>query len=280
MPGLIKKYRIWLILLLLCAVQFIFSSCEELIDIDIEDIEQKIVIDGAITDASGASRVLLSLTENVFRGGGNIKLSNAKVIVEDGAGNSETLRESESGKYTFSSIRGEYGKTYTLKVEYKGKQYMGVSTLNSPMEIDSIRFVQKYTYVIWGYEYSSYFPKIHLKNRKGVDEYCLIKINDASNKFNRTTIVYRDKYAQDSPIVLEIDDSGYQKNETINIELLTIDKAAYEYFFQLNDLSEEDGIEIPDIFQMNTYNPKSNLSNGALGYFYAYSYKKYTAVVK
>ena len=264
----------------MCAAQLLFSSCEEVIDIDVEDIDQKIVIDGAITDANDGSRVVVSLTENVFSGSSNTKLSGANIIVEDDIGNSETLRETERGKYSFTAMRGEFGKTYKLKVDHNGNEYTGISTLNEPMKIDSIRFVQKYTYVIWGIEYSSYFPKVYLKNREGVDEYCIIKINDSSNKINRTTIVYQDKYAGDNQIVLEINNTGYQKDETINIELLTIDKAAYEYFFQLNDLSEDSGIDVPDMLRINTYNPKTNLSNGALGYFYAYSYKKYSVVVQ
>ena len=67
---------------------------------------------------------------------------------------------------------------------------------------------------------------------------------------------------------------------TLPVRILTLDKAAYEYFFLLNELSNNNGLDIPDILNVNTYNPKSNLSNGALGYFYAYSYKKYTAVAR
>ena len=174
-------------------------------------------------------------------------------------------------------MNAQQGRTYNIKVVYGGKEYTGVSTLSSPMQIDSIKFVQTDSYSIWFWAFSSYTTRLYLKNRPGIDEYCVIKISDGDNS---STIVYQDKFAHDEPIVLEETNTTFQYNETVTVELLTIDKNAYEYFFRLNELSDEDGLDIPEILNINTYNPKSNLSNGALGYFYAYSYKKYTATVK
>ncbi len=278
----IKKYfRIVLTAsIILLVVLFVLTACEDVIDVDVDDFEQRIVIDGSISDNAAGSRILISYTENAFKVSGSAKIYDANVIVTDDAGNSEVLNEAEPGKYLFTSMYGEPGRKYSIKVECNGKEYNGISTLNQPMEIDSIRFAAETSFTIWNIPFSYYKTKIYLENKKGIDEYCIIKINDSSNKINKTTIVYQDKYAGDNPILLIDDNAQLKKNETINIELLTLDKSSYEYFFQLNELSEETGLDIPDILNVNTYNPNSNLSNGALGYFYAYSYKKYTAVVR
>lgn len=278
----IKKYfRIVLsATIILFVFQFVLAACEDVIDVDVDNFEQRIVIDGAISDNTAGSRILISFTENAFRVSGSTKIYDANVTVTNDAGNSEILNEAEPGKYLFTSMYGEPGRKYSIKVECNGKEYNGVSTLNRPMEIDSIRFAAETSFTIWNIPFSYYKTKIYLENKKGIDEYCIIKINDSSNKINKATIVYQDKYAGDNPILLIDDNAQLEKNETINIELLTLDKSSYEYFFQLNELSEETGLDIPDILNVNTYNPNSNLSNGALGYFYAYSYKKYTAVVR
>ena len=263
-----KYFRCVSIGLLFLAALIVLNGCEEPIDVDISDIEPTIVIDGAITDNPGGSRVLLNLTANI---------SGATVIVDDNDGNSESLIEAAPGKYVFTSLHGQPGKTYNIKVEYNGKKYTGSSTLNQSMQIDSIRFEQVYSYSLWFFPVASYRTILYLKNKPGIDEYCMIKISDG---INTSRIVYQDKYADDKPTVLQDNYNLFDKNETVTVELLTIDKAAYEYFFRLNEMSDESGLDIPDILNTNTYNPKSNLSNGALGYFYAYSYKKYTVTVK
>lgn len=279
MNNLFRKYfhRASIVLFILLAAFALLTACEEVIDIDTDFIDQKIVIDGAVSDKPDGSRVLISLTTNAFKSGGEQNVSGAIVIVSDDAGNSESLIESSSGKYSFSSMHAQQGRTYNIKVEYGGMEYTGISTLNSPMQIDSIRFDQTYSTSIWFWQFPSYKTKLYLKNRPGIDEYCIIKI---SNGNNSATIVYQDKFAHDEPIVLEETNTTFQYNDRVTVELLTIDKNAYEYFFRLNELSDENGLDIPEILNINTYNPKSNLSNGALGYFYAYSYKKYTATVK
>ena len=124
-----------IVLLTLLAALVVLTACEEVIDIDTDYIEQKIVIDGAITDSPVGSRVLISRTVNAFKSGGEQKVSGATVIVSDDTGNSESLIESSSGKYSFSSMRAQQGRTYNLKVLYDGKEYTGVSTLNPPMLI-------------------------------------------------------------------------------------------------------------------------------------------------
>ena len=68
----------------------------------------------------------------------------------------------------------------------------------------------------------------------------------------------------------------FEKNDTMKVELLSIDKAAYDYFSTLADvlLSEDTG----PVFSSIPDNPLTNISNGALGYFAAYSVRTQTVV--
>ena len=68
----------------------------------------------------------------------------------------------------------------------------------------------------------------------------------------------------------------FEKNNTMKVELLSIDKATHDYFYTLSDvlISDNSGpffISIPD-------NPLTNFTNGALGYFAAYSVRSRTIV--
>ena len=233
MKKLFKKYfnGTSVILSMLFSVMAVLTACEEVIDIDTDNIDQKIVIDGAITDKSDGSRVLISLSTNAFKSGGEQKVSGATVIVSDDTGDSESLIESSSGKYTFNSMHAQQGRTYNIKVNYDGKEYAGVSTFSPPMQIDSIKFIQtsSYSSSTWFWTFISYTTTLYLKNRPGIDEYCIIKIGDGNNS---STIVYQDKFAHDKPIVLEETNTTFQYNAIVTVELLTIDKNAYEYLKQ------------------------------------------------
>ncbi len=259
---------------------FSFLSCEEVINIDVENPEQKIVIDAAITDTPNESRVLLSKTENVFMPGGSTNVLKAEVFLSDDIGNSEQLVESQQGKFISSSIQKVWGRTYTLKVRHDGIEYSGTSKLNEPMKIDSIKFEKTSSYLIWGIPYFYYMMKIYITNKQGVYEYCIIKIKDSQNKKVRSTILYQDKYSDGKQTIIENNKTKFQIGEKVEVEITTLDKSAYEYFYQLNELSDEAGLDLPEIINSKTYNPKSNLSNGALGCFYAYSLEKYKVTVK
>jgi hypothetical protein len=267
---------------LLATAIILFNACEEVIDVDVDDYEQNIVIDGAITDIPGQNYVKIYYPDNAFKSGSITNISGAKVTVSDDAGNSEILEETQPGYYIISSLVGVYGRKYTLRVEYKGKAYTGSSVLMMPMSFDSIQFEKSSSYY-WGIPVDYYKIRFLITNKKGIDEYWLIKVTGNSGNYSSdyvATEVYSDKYSDGKQDVLNNFSEEFSTNTKIKVELLSIDKSAYEYYYQLNELAGEGDITVSDILNMNTFNPNSNLSNGALGYFGAYSYKSYTVTVQ
>jgi hypothetical protein len=69
-------------------------------------------------------------------------------------------------------------------------------------------------------------------------------------------------------------DNGIANGDSLTVYLLSIDKEVYSY------LSTLERIATP-VFQVLTpYNPTSNISNNALGYFLAYSTDSIKAIVR
>ncbi len=58
-----------------------------------------------------------------------------------------------------------------------------------------------------------------------------------------------------------------QTGDAITVELLSIDKATYDYFNTLRDVLSSDQAAT----SLAPANPNTNLSNGLLGYFSAYT---------
>ncbi len=64
--------------------------------------------------------------------------------------------------------------------------------------------------------------------------------------------------------------------DTITVSLLSIDQATYNYFNQLNDILISDRAPTA----LSPANPTSNISNGSLGYFAAYTVDTRSIVLK
>ena len=48
----------------------VFSSCQKVIDVDIENVPKKYVVEGIVTDQQDSSRVLISTTKDMSESGG------------------------------------------------------------------------------------------------------------------------------------------------------------------------------------------------------------------
>ena len=68
----------------------------------------------------------------------------------------------------------------------------------------------------------------------------------------------------------------FEKNDTMKVELLSIDKAVYDYFSTLNAVLLS--VNTGPLFSSIPDNPLTNFTGGALGYFGAYSVRSRTVV--
>ena len=249
---------------------FLLLSCQEVIELDLADVESQIVIEGTISDTYTASRVKLSFAESAFVKSRPRATNGAVVTLSDDRGNSEILRETQAGIFVPTRITGVPHRTYTLQVQFDGREYTGLSTMPAPMSFDSIRCIALYG--------SPQFPnplalEYYLTNRPGVEEYCLIKAYQPNDN-NVFWTIYSDKYSDGKQVALK-GPAFFSTNPTIVVDLIAIDKVTYEYFHALRQITGGDGVEVPDLLSINEYNPKSNLTNNALGYFSAQAQRTY-----
>ena len=71
----------------------------------------------------------------------------------------------------------------------------------------------------------------------------------------------------------------FYQNDYVNIELITFDEAAYEFYRTLDKIhnrENEDDEFAASLLPVTSFNPTTNLDNGALGFFSAHTIRKYT----
>ena len=132
-----KKYILFLVLITL------FSSCEKVVDIDLNNAEPKLVIDAIIKWQKGTSgenqTIKLSLT-NDFYTNDILPASGAVVKVINSGGTEFDFLETvpNSGEYICTNFVPVIDETYTLAIQYDSQIYRASSKLFATPEIINI----------------------------------------------------------------------------------------------------------------------------------------------
>jgi hypothetical protein len=269
----LKKHKSIYITLLL----IIFLACEDVIKIDLKNVEPRIVIEGVVTDQPRPYTVKISKTGDYFEPSTFPTVSDAIVIITDNAGHSETLQETEPGIYQTDSLQSMPGRTYTLTVDIEGDDYTATSTMPDPIEIDSLSYV--YETGGFGPEEEGYKLHCHFMDRAGIDDNCRFKIFK-NGEMIKGYFLYNDKYTDGNPIDFSnFEDEVFELDDTLRVELFTIDEATYDYYSTLKDVVAAGGGE-GGMMGGTPTNPNTNLSNGALGYFGVFTIRTDTIVIQ
>ncbi len=256
------------------------SSCEKVIDIDLKNSEPQIVINGTITDQPGPYTVIISKTGDYYKPSTFPAVAGAEVTISDDAGNSEILSEVAEGFYQTSTIQGLPGRTYSLKVITEGKEYTATSTMPEAIMIDSLTYEYQPGGSFGPDATEGYILHIHFTDPAGIENYCRFKVYK-NGQLAKGYYLYDDKYTNGNSYDYNDfeDDAILQLNDTAIVELLTLDKSTYDYYSTLSNVLTE-GDTGPPMMMTTPANPNSNLSNGALGYFGAFTVRRDSIIIQ
>ena len=118
-----------------------FTSCEDVVDIDLNTSEPRLVVEANINlleDGTSNSKVKLTLTAPFFDN--QIPLvDDASVVITADNGMVYSFNYTENGIYE-SSLVPVSGMNYTLEIVYKGETYSATEQLNA---VSSLEFVEQ-----------------------------------------------------------------------------------------------------------------------------------------
>ena len=262
-------------IVLLLVTIIVFSGCQKVINVDLNEAAPRIVIEGLINDRPGPYTVTISKSGSYFNQPVLESVTGAKVIITDSNDATDSLKEVSSGVYITSKIRGIPGKTYTLKVISEDQEYDGSSTILNHVNIDSLTLVRDLNqrFDFGGNPQKDSHYDIHCFFRDPIEKNfyrILVYKNDSIN--TESYRLYDDQYTNGEETELRV--SNAQPGNTYRVELLSLDQQTYGYYRTLEDL-----LHTNPIFGSTPANPNNNLSNGALGYFGACAVSSKTMVV-
>lgn len=135
-----------------------FSSCEDVIQIKLDEGNKLLVIDAFINDMRSPQKVRLTLTDSYFSGVNPPTVTGANVVLKDlSNGNIFNFIDIGNGDYNFNlsstDTIGFVNHAYQLLVTYNGSIYTSTSTEHRSTTVDSIGIVyqKQTTFVKEGY---------------------------------------------------------------------------------------------------------------------------------
>lgn len=257
------KPLLWLVL-----ATSILTSCEQVIDVDLNDASPRYVIEGTITNGNNLPQVRVTQTKNFDESNSFGGITDAEVVLSDNRGHTEILAHADSGHYLGNEIAGIPGRTYTLTVTIDEETFTASSTMPFPVAfehlmIDSLSFFGE-TFLV---------PTPLYEDPEAVKNYYrhILFIND--RKIN-AVFVSSDEGYNGSFIDRGLYYEGLEdlaKGDTVTVEMQSISEASYNYFDTLTQTINRSAA--------SPANPTSNLSGGALGYFSAHTIQRRTIIL-
>ncbi|MBY0244714.1 MAG: DUF4249 domain-containing protein [Sphingobacteriaceae bacterium] len=261
-------------LLALTGTLLLLSACERVIDIKLNDVNKKFVVEGFLSTEANSCNIKISKTVNFSDPNVFPAIENATVTIQENDNTPVLLNfNKENGSYQNPVIMGTVGHTYTLKVIVDGETFTAISKIPVKVELDSI-YIKNVT--VFGVN-EKYVHLAYTDPKGRGNSYRYIQtINGKVSKQNYSS---NDEYTDGRPIRDFLRSRDDNEDETIKeklkpgdivkVELQCIDENIYKYW----DSIESNQNTAPS-------NPVSNIKGGALGYFSAHTSQIKTITVK
>ncbi len=245
------------------------SACQKVVSIDLNQSNPQVVIEGVVTDGRGPYLVAMGMTGDYFTPSLNFPpITNAVITISDDAGNRDSLRMVYPGLYATSTMQGVPGRTYLLHVQSGGRVYDAVSPMPIRVPIDSV-YTQPFREFDGDF---SYYIYIMFHDPPVVQNWYRLEVHSSAGSVDssggRRFILYSDRLANGLETTFRIRTlRRSQPGDSVVVRLYSIDKSMYDYYRTVNDILGSDRSPT----SLAPANPNTNLSNGSLGYFAAYS---------
>ncbi|XMO86911.1 DUF4249 domain-containing protein [Algibacter sp. AS12] len=260
---------------------FLVTSCEDVIDLKLNNSEPKLVIDAALNWQKGtdgkSQAIKLSLTAPFFDST-NPPASGATVTVTDSNSNTfNFIEESNTGIYKNNSFIPELNGVYILSISYNNELYTATETLIPVVPIEDVE--QKDD---GGFSGEDIELKAYYTDPEGVKNYYIFEFNIV--KFETTFIeVYDDEFSDGNRIFAFYSNDDMQLVDDVIITSYGISERTYQFYNILLEQTDEnsgDPFSVqPSTVRGNCVN-QTNPDNFPLGYFRVSESDAFTYTIK
>ena len=240
------------------------SSCEKVITIELNDADQKIVVDAIVSNDSAQNYVILSKSGGFYQSNDFEAITGASVIITDDAGTIYNLSETAPGYYSSSALIGKLKTNYNLEVITPEQTITASTYIPDTTHLDSL----SYFWNEGGFGKPSWFVLMNWTDDGDEENYYRFKTS--VNGYQEKGISLLDDLLIDGvETQYPLFDAEVEDYDTLQVEFIEIDRGTYDYLRILGEIASG-----ANASSAAPGNPDSNLSGNALGFFggYAISY--------
>lgn len=252
-------------------IVLLFSSCQKVIDLKVNDAEERLVIE-ALYDANKEEVLVnVSRTINVFSKDGIPRVTDALVkIINETSNISIPLVNNGDGSYILNNYPPEFNSLYTVVVEVDGVEYFSSDTLVPVVPLDTI--IGEYEPITpFGPGYATY---LEFEDPEGPNFYRAIStVNDTLRDKVGDLFLFDDGFTsgntQKIPMIFEL----FQEGDTLKVDLVSYSEKSFEYYLGLM------GAAGGSTSSPAPANPPQDWSDeNVLGHFTAFGYSSKTII--
>lgn len=260
---------------------FLLPSCYKKIDIDLDEGDQRLVVESWFTTEQKAHEVKLTLSTSYFENQVAPKVSGANVYIT-GGGDVFTFTETAPGIYTSAPDAGaNYSTEYTLHIDYDGVSYAATDYCDTVPNLDDLMLYPDYDTETG--ELLGYAVLIWAQELEGFGDYYAWKvlINGEYRSDTLTDIFFASDDYIDDGLYFEawaieyIDINDVNSGDVVTLEQHQLSKQSFDLYNSIMSETEWRG----GIFDAPPANVSSNVDNGAFGNFVVSSVKSMDVVV-
>jgi hypothetical protein len=253
-----------------------FTSCEEVIDIDLPDNTQKLVVEGQITTEIDSSYVRITKSVGYFDN------TNATPLITDAVIDVNGIAFNHAGNGIYKASSGYVGTTgtiYNLKVTHQGITYTSSSTLEPMFQIDTVvsYFKPASGFIEEGYAVAFFSIYNRPRNKYNYFRFGFKNQEDTQGKdslFDARILFDNRNSVVNEPYVFELPFLRLQPNDTAILVFRSTDEVVNRYYLALENRRNSGGP-----FSTPPANLPTNINGGALGLFAAYDVKRFLAPI-
>jgi len=247
----------------------LFTSCEEVVDIDLATGTPRLVVDASINWTRGTDgseqKVKLTMSGSYYNNTVPV-VSGATVYITNG--NTTVFNFTETpgtGEYVCTDFVPEINQTYTLTVIHDGETYTATEKLYGTPEIENIVQDNEGGFTNDNIEVTYYFPDNGNENN-----YYVVRVDTEIYPFPHYGAL-KDEFQQGNLLSIGVSDEDLKAGDVINFKLYGVSERYYNYMSILISVVEGGAGSGP--FQTPPVNARGNIINQtnqnkfAMGYF-------------
>ena len=255
-----KKYSIFIILFSF----LMLLSCEEVVNIPLEESEPRLVVDASIEWFKGTNgnnqNIKLSRTSGFYEENSEaVTDAEIKIFTEDGI--EFDFEHMQDGTYVNNEFQPELNKSYQLEILVDAQVYTATEILVPVAPIDYVEQLNS-----GGFAGDEIEIKAYYTDPVGTEDYYLFKFIDDEVSLE----IYEDEFTNGNQIFGYYSNEDIETGDEINIQIQGISQSYYEFLFILLSQVGSNGggpfETMPATVKGNIIN-QTNPENYPFGYF-------------